>query len=90
MDYALYYRPKLNIRSHWCRYCGARYSCGYNKGPWGPNTLCTRHYTQYKKGGIFKLELEKYILEPVEPIKPEENKDERSLMKIIKKDQKYH
>ena len=25
----------------WCRYCGARFSSNFTKGPWGPRTLCT-------------------------------------------------
>lgn len=28
----------------WCKYCGARFSSNFTKGPWGPRTLCTVHY----------------------------------------------
>ena len=31
----------------WCRYCGARYSSNFTKGPWGPRTLCTIHYIDW-------------------------------------------
>ena len=31
----------------WCRYCGARYSSNFTKGPWGPRTLCTIHYIEW-------------------------------------------
>lgn len=33
-----------NYNRDWCRYCGARFSSNFTKGPWGPRTLCTVHY----------------------------------------------
>jgi len=33
-----------NYNKDWCKYCGARFSSNFTKGPWGPRTLCTVHY----------------------------------------------
>ena len=39
------------------RYCGARIASGFNRGPWGTNTLCTPHYVNFVK---HKLNLSAY------------------------------
>jgi len=36
-----------NYEFDWCRYCGARYSSNFTKGPWGSRTLCTVHYIDW-------------------------------------------
>ncbi len=38
---------KIFFFKDWCRYCGARYSSNFTKGPWGPRTLCTIHYIEW-------------------------------------------
>eukprot|EP00163_Fabomonas_tropica_P030140 TRINITY_DN6706_c0_g3_i1.p1 TRINITY_DN6706_c0_g3~~TRINITY_DN6706_c0_g3_i1.p1 ORF type:complete len:136 (+),score=31.88 TRINITY_DN6706_c0_g3_i1:87-494(+) len=55
----------------WCRYCGARYSSGWNRGPWGKRTLCIPHYVHWfqKK----KLSLTKWKELPTTPIDPSQN-----------------
>jgi hypothetical protein len=32
---------------NWCRYCGARASAKWQKGPWGPKTLCAQHHNAW-------------------------------------------
>lgn len=56
----------------WCRYCGARDTSGWSRGPWASKTLCIPHYVAWwqKK----KLDLSAYAHElPTEPINPREN-----------------
>lgn len=56
----------LEPSTDWCRYCGARYSSGWNRGPWGPRKLCTAHYVEWNQKGT--LSLDEYPEEPTEPI----------------------
>ena len=31
----------------WCRYCGARDTSGWSRGPWGNRKLCIIHYVRW-------------------------------------------
>ena len=56
----------------WCRYCGARDTSGWSRGPWASKTLCIPHYVAWwqKK----KLDLSAYAdALPTQPINPHEN-----------------
>ena len=61
----------------WCRYCGARYSSNFTKGPWGPRTLCTIHYIEWNQKKKLNLNLYKVLSFiknlPLKPINSSEN-----------------
>lgn len=55
----------------WCRYCGAKSTSQWRRGPWGKNTLCNPHYVQvYQKNN---LDLSGWVEMPTEPINSKEN-----------------
>ncbi|EGR27208.1 myb domain protein [Ichthyophthirius multifiliis] len=60
----------LKYTKDWCRYCGARFSSNFTKGPWGPRTLCTVHYIAWNQKK--KLDLRKYKEIPLQPINPDD------------------
>lgn len=65
---------RFNYEHHdqdWCRYCGARYSSNFTKGPWGSRTLCTIHYIEWNQKK--KLNLSSYKNLPMKPINVKEN-----------------
>jgi hypothetical protein len=55
----------LAYKGRWCRYCGARFTQAFKKGPWGKYKLCFHHFVSWKKK---KLDLSKHRKEPKEPI----------------------
>lgn len=79
---AMYLLGDWNEDEDWCRYCGSRWSRGYESSPWGPYKLCSRHYNEWK---LRKLDLTKWKYEPKEPINADENDDERCLVRMIQR-----
>eukprot|EP00941_MAST-03F_sp_MAST-3F-sp1_P002345 g2345.t1 len=77
-----YAEHEANGHGLWCRYCGARESSGWSRGPWGSKTLCVVHYVAWwqKK----RLNLSKYKELPTEPINPDAN-TEPKYRKFLKK-----
>ena len=57
----------------WCRYCGARSTSGWQRGPWGKKSLCIPHYVAWwqKKTLDLKEELGKPF--PTQPLNPSVN-----------------
>jgi len=76
--------PNYNL--DWCRYCGARYSSNFTKGPWGSRTLCTIHYIDWNQKKV--LDLKPYKDLPTRPIKPEANTELGYLQKMLSKNDK--
>jgi len=70
----------------WCRYCGARYSSNFTKGPWGSRTLCTIHYIDWNQKKVLNLTSFKDI--PKKPIKVEVNTELSYLQKMVSKNDK--
>jgi len=70
----------------WCRYCGARYSSNFTKGPWGSRTLCTIHYIDWNQKKVLNLQSHKDL--PIKPIKPECNTELSYLQKMLSKNDK--
>lgn len=69
----------------WCRYCGARFSSNFTQGPWGPKTLCTVHYINWKKKK--SLSLEDHMNEkPITPINPRDDQELRYITNLKSKD----
>jgi hypothetical protein len=62
---------------NWCRYCGARNTSAWNRGPWGKNTLCIPHYVSWWQKKT--LSLSGYHEIPTRPIAPENNSELRYL-----------
>lgn len=62
--------PYEDHEGPWCRYCGARASSGWGRGPWGLRTLCQPHNLQKKS-----LHLDDWPEEPIHPINSEENSE---------------
>jgi len=75
-----------NYDYDWCRYCGARYSSNFTKGPWGSRTLCTIHYIDWNQKKV--LNLTSYKDCPRRPIKVEANTELGYLQKMVVKNDK--
>eukprot|EP01015_Nassula_variabilis_P021940 TRINITY_DN3971_c0_g1_i3.p1 TRINITY_DN3971_c0_g1~~TRINITY_DN3971_c0_g1_i3.p1 ORF type:complete len:283 (+),score=31.92 TRINITY_DN3971_c0_g1_i3:70-918(+) len=73
--------------AEWCRYCGARYSSNFTKGPWGPRTLCTIHYIEWNQKK--KLDLSSYQQIPKRPINLDANTELNYLANMKNKTNKY-
>jgi chromodomain-helicase-DNA-binding protein 7 len=70
----------------WCRYCGARYSSNFTKGPWGSRTLCTIHYIDWNQKKVLNLTAYKDC--PRRPIKVDANTELSYLQKMVVKNDK--
>ncbi|KAL4510059.1 hypothetical protein ABPG72_010252 [Tetrahymena utriculariae] len=80
-DYKKYQRD-------WCRYCGARFSSNFTKGPWGPRTLCTVHYIAWNQKK--KLDLRAYKELPTKPINPDDQTELHFMSRLKQKDESYN
>jgi len=77
-----------NYKKDWCRYCGARFSSNFTKGPWGPRTLCTVHYIAWNQKR--KLNLSSHTKEiPKKPINPDDLTELQYLSKLKLKDKDF-
>ena len=56
----------------WCRYCGARETSGWSRGPWGSRNLCIPHYVAWWQKKTLDLSPHAGTL-PQQPINPSEN-----------------
>lgn len=59
-----------SYKQDWCRYCGARFSSNFTKGPWGSRTLCTVHYIKWMQKKTLSLSSYKEL--PKKPINPDD------------------
>eukprot|EP01015_Nassula_variabilis_P036593 TRINITY_DN9480_c0_g1_i4.p2 TRINITY_DN9480_c0_g1~~TRINITY_DN9480_c0_g1_i4.p2 ORF type:complete len:228 (-),score=32.12 TRINITY_DN9480_c0_g1_i4:111-794(-) len=69
------------------RYCGARFSSNFTKGPWGPRTLCTIHYIDWNQKK--KLNLDEYKEMPQKPIDLTANTELNYLGNMKSKSMRY-
>ena len=69
---------------NWCRYCGARTSSGWSRGPWGSRKLCIIHYVRWHQKKNLKL-TQWSSIEPTTPIAPGENTEFKYLARIESK-----
>jgi len=77
-----------NYDRDWCRYCGARYSSNFTKGPWGSRTLCTIHYIDWNQKKTLNLGSNKEL--PKRPIKLDANTELGYLQKMLAKTDKEY
>ncbi|KAK8813261.1 hypothetical protein WA158_002853 [Blastocystis sp. Blastoise] len=78
---------KWDPNGEWCRYCGAKKASGWYKGPWGPKTLCTVHYVQWKQRKT--LSLDKCNVNTDKPINIAANSESGYLERMAHKHSSY-
>jgi len=77
-----------NYDRDWCRYCGARYSSNFTKGPWGSRTLCTIHYIDWNQKKTLNLTSQKDL--PKRPVNALANTELSYLQKMLAKTDKEY